>query len=300
MEGMISGALSFVKGHPYLFTNVCSLIICLLTACLLGRPGRLIILGGLLSTPSFYLIALFENEYWNPVRIWGWVVGIEDVLCSFDVGAMALIPCACMFGRRLLWNEGRRTVLLRYFFLGALNSVLFLVLVFMGLGGMTSLVLTYLLMMAILQIVRWRLWPLSVAGLLGFTFIYYVIVRVYFWYWPDFINQWNFGSIWGRPVAGLPLGEIAWAGAFGFFWPLFVGYVLEARLIPQLGSSICSEQSGTVADSRTGVACEEIVLKRAERSRLGFDELSRAETLSLRGLPEDASPSNSKGSLFRK
>ena len=66
--------------------------------------------------------------------------------------------------------------------------------------------------------------------------------------WPGFITQWNPEGIWGAVVLGLPRGEIAWAFAFGAFWPVFVGYVFDVRIERR------ERASGRVARLEPGMA----------------------------------------------
>ena len=227
---MADAFLTFVGAHPYLFTNILSLLICLGVAFGLRPQGKLILMGGLLSLPCFYLLAFFEDKYWNPVRIWNWAVGIEDILCSFDVGALVLIPAAVLFRNSISWGNRSDRAVKRFLAAGGAASALFLLLILSGLGPMGALIGTDLLMAFGLLLFRFRLWPLCLSGILGFPVLYYLIVRVYFLYWPGFIVQWNPEGPWGKVLLGLPMGEIAWAMAFGSFWPLFVGYVLDVRI----------------------------------------------------------------------
>ena len=222
--------LRFVGAHPYFFTNVLSLLICLSVAFWLRPQGKLVLIGGILNLPCFYLLAFFEDKYWNPVRIWNWAVGIEDILCSFDVGALVLIPSTVLFRNSMSWENWSDHTMKRFLLAGAATSVLFLLLIFLGLEPMGALIGTILLTAFGLLLFRFRLWPLCLSGILGFPVLYYLIVRVYFLYWPGFIAQWNPEGPWGKILLGLPMGEIAWAIAFGGFWPLFVGYVLDLRV----------------------------------------------------------------------
>jgi predicted secreted hydrolase len=227
---MAGGLSTLVGAHPYLFANVLSLGICLGAALALRPQGRLILTGGLLSLPCFYLLAFFDDSYWNPVRIWDWRLGIEDALCAFDAGALALVPPALVLRNSLSWRRRSARTLRRFLLAGAAASALFLLLLSSGLGPMGALVASNLAMAVGLLCHRVRLWRLGLCGILGFPLLYCLIVRVYFLCWPGFITQWNPEGPWGSVLLGLPSGEIAWAVAFGGFWPLFVGYVLAVRV----------------------------------------------------------------------
>ncbi len=222
--------LTFVQTHPYLFTNVLSLVICLGVAFGLRPQGNLVLIGGLLNLPCFYLLAFFEGKYWNPVRIWNWAGGIEDILRSFDVGALVLIPSVVLFRNSISWGNWSNHAVKRFLLAGAMVSTLFILLILLGSGPMGSLIGTTLITAFGLFLLRFHLWPLCLSGIIGFPVLYYLIVRVYFLYWPGFIAQRNPEGAWGKVLPGLSTGEIAWAVAFGGFWPLFVGHVLDLRI----------------------------------------------------------------------
>jgi hypothetical protein len=230
MSSMTQTLVTTFQSYPYLFTNIISLILCILVSTLLGRQGKIIILSGLLSTPPFFLSAAFEVEYWNPVRLGGWVTGLEDALCSFDVGAMAWIPVALLFNRTMnidiKWNRFCRN----YSVLGIL-SLGFFVLFILRFDALTSLLATYIVLITVLLLLHPHLWQISIVGGLGFSVLYVLIVKFYFLLWPDFVSQWKVNNFWGELIWGLPRGEIAYAFSFGFFWPLFIGYVFNISLI---------------------------------------------------------------------
>jgi predicted secreted hydrolase len=229
---LIDVFLTFFGAHPFLFTNIFSLGFCLGVASSIRPAGRMVLMGGLMNLPCFYLITLLEGNYWTPVRLGNWAVGIEDALCSFDVGALVLIPAVVLFRNSIIWENWNSRALGRFLFGGGAASALFLLLIPFGLSPMSALVGTCSLMALGLFIIRLRLWPLGMSGLFGFTVLYTLIVKAYFLLWPDFIKQWNPEGPWGVVLLGLPAGEIAWAVAFGAFWPLFVGFVFNIQLAP--------------------------------------------------------------------
>ncbi len=239
---------ALVGAYPYLFATVLGLVICLAAAVALRPQWTLILGGGLLNTTCFHLLVYFEDVYWSPVRLFDWPVGIEDVLCSFHVGALALIPMAVILRESLSWEHEIARPVRRYLLAGVPLPALFLVLMPLGLGPMGSLIATNLLATGGLLLARARLWPLCICGLAGFPLLYWLIVRTYFLLWPGFITQWNPEGIWGAVVLGLPRGEIAWAFAFGAFWPVFVGYVFDVRIERR------ERASGRVARLEPGMA----------------------------------------------
>jgi hypothetical protein len=228
------GFVEVVKGYPYLFANIMSLAVCLI-ASRMTPQGNMIIVSGLLSTPCFFLLAVPPwNEYWNPVRVGGWVLGVEDVLCSFDVGALAWLAAGAPFGLATSSRICHGGFFKRYAVLGSLTAGLFTLLWLVGLEAMTSLIATCFVVGAFLFALRRDLRFLALSGLIGFPILYSLIVSFYFRIWPDFAFQWKTHNFWGRAILGLPAGEVAWAVVFGFFWPLFVGHVCNVRLTGRL------------------------------------------------------------------
>ncbi len=60
-------------------------------AALAGAPKdhrRPMLLSGILSAPLALAAPTFVPVYWNPVRLFPYAVGIEDVVFSFSNGAM--------------------------------------------------------------------------------------------------------------------------------------------------------------------------------------------------------------------
>ncbi len=226
---MASVMLAYVAAHPYLFSNILSLLLCLGVASAVRPHGRLVLLGGVLSLPGF-LTELLDADYWNPVRVGRWAVGLEDALCAFDFGALALVPVVVLLRRSLSWEGWTICAARRSLLAGGALSALFLASMAAGLSPVTALITSAGLAAPALLAVRPALWPIGLTGLVGFPPLYYLIVRLYFAMWPDFITQWNQQGPWGTVVLGLPAGEIAWAIAFGALWPLFVGYVVNIRI----------------------------------------------------------------------
>jgi len=99
-----------------------------------------------------------------------------------------------------------------------------------GASSLTATVITFVLFGLSMLRLGGGLWQLGVAGLGGFTAIYFALTKVLFILSPGYINQWNAAGLWGPRVVGVPLDEIAAAAAFGLAWPLFAAYIFDTRL----------------------------------------------------------------------
>ncbi len=225
---------NFFRAYPYLIGGVMGFAALLVGTSRLSRAEhrRIAIRLGLMMLPNFLYSALVEQDYWNPRRLGGWILGVEDLLCSFDVGAAAFLPAVLVFGSRLdvpaggVPNRGRIGLVV------AVSTFLWLSQLWMGHSSMGTLIVTQSVLGLALVARRPDLWPLSVAGSAGFLFLYGTSVKAIFWAWPEFVTCWRSEWPWGELVYGLPLGELAWAASFGFFWPLFAGFVFDLRLAP--------------------------------------------------------------------
>jgi hypothetical protein len=225
--------LVLIQTHPYLFASALMIALCLVAGRVLltGEQFRAIVLSGLLGAPCFIFMPFLEDTYWTPRRAGRHALGFEDLLISFAVAVMAWLVVALFLRRRIRVVRRARGFHRRYSVAGLLSVGFFLGLCGAGIDAMVSLVLAYVAMVAILQIVRKDLWPVALTGLVAFPLLYLVVLRVDYWLWPGFISEWNQASVLGAALWGFPRGELLWAVAFGAYWPLFVGYTCNIRLV---------------------------------------------------------------------
>jgi hypothetical protein len=220
--------------YPYFFAGVFWLTGLLLVVRSLPEAShrRLIVRLGLLMIPNC-LFPLGHHwywiDYWNPTRVGGWMMGPEDVIFAFDIGATGCLAAIWLSRHRLIVAEQPVPRLGRLLAAGIPAQCAFLMLLSMGQSSMASAVLAMLVTVVPLLLLRPDLWRFSVAGGVGFSLFYCGIVKAVFWMWPEFVYCWKNTSPWGLLLFGIPLGEIAWAAGFGLCWPLFAGYVFDLR-----------------------------------------------------------------------
>jgi hypothetical protein len=227
---MVSYLIEIIEDYPYFFANILSSLI-LLTAgriFLSRQQWQLMILSGLLSVPCFPFLIFFEKEYWNPVRLGGWMLGIEDLFCSFWVAALAWFTVAMPLRNHIILNDQLRISWYRYRIICGISVILFLLLYLLEFGGMGSLLLTCGIVAILLLIRNRKLWPLFITGIFLYPVLYLVLLKYFYWIWPHFVKQWNPLSFWGgTSFLEIPRGEITWAVIFGAYWPLLMTYVLD-------------------------------------------------------------------------
>ena len=220
--------------YPYLFANVLWLggLLLAVRSLPLASHRRLLVRLGLVIIPNC-LFSLANHDYWDPVRVGGWILGPEDALFAFNVGAMGCLPAVWLYRHQLIVAEQPAPRVGRLLAVGIPAQCALLVLFRMGRSSMTAAILALLMAVIALLVLRPELWRFSAAGGIGFTAIYCGIVKGVFWIWPEFVSCWRSTPPWGLLLFGIPLGEIAWAAGFGLFWPLFAGFVFDLRVRDQ-------------------------------------------------------------------
>jgi hypothetical protein len=186
--------------------------------------------AGLLNGLTGPFSALLEGRYWSPVRVGGMSAGFEDVLIGFALGSTAWGVAVWPHRHRTLHHSGiggfasRLPRPLSYLFP-------FVGLHFLGLSWMSAFLATLLSVIIVELSLRPAMWPVALSGALLFPPLYVLYFTLVFALWPEFLLQWNPAPPWGRPVLGLPLGELVWSILFGGALPLIVASILGVRRI---------------------------------------------------------------------
>lgn len=200
--------LSLWRTYPYLWGTLILLGITFLGSRFYPRKQRpLIWQSGLANTPAFICVVFLEEAYWAPDRLGDYILGIEDVLISFVVGAMAWLVAAWPHRHRLGRDPDPGSSWRRYLWYSPPVAGVYFLLVAARLGPMTSLIVTLLLAWGAFLILRPDLWSLSLSGLLLFPLGYYPCVKMVYLIWPDSVHQWNLKLFWGNLIGGVPAGN---------------------------------------------------------------------------------------------
>jgi hypothetical protein len=183
---------------------------------------------GVLNACTFPFCALLEGDYWRPVRLGGWRLGLEDAIAAFVVGAVVWGVAIWPLRRRIRLQAGTFDIL-RRLRRPLLYLILFFILELFGLSWMTSFLATLLLMTVIELAQRPFMWPLALCGALMFVPLYFLYVTLILAIWPEALFQWNPAPPWGTRLLGIPAGELAWSLLFGAALPLIGASILDAR-----------------------------------------------------------------------
>jgi hypothetical protein len=226
---------AFLIDYSYILCSVAYIV----PVLVLGRftlpreQFRLIHYAGLANAPAGLFLYFLEGNYWTPGRIGGLRLGIEDFLISYAVGAMAWYLVALVWRRRLRLQLHWPAVLRRYLMAAIGCDLTYLVLVWDGVDPMTGLFLTCGPVAVALWWLRRENWPLALTGMIPFPLVWLLVVALTVSLFPEYLFKWNLAGQWGRPVLGVPAGEIVWAFVFGVFWPLFVGVIFDVEIVRQ-------------------------------------------------------------------
>lgn len=223
-------AIVLETAYPYLWASLVAAGVALALIALVPKHRYPMLVSGAISGSIAWCGFTLEDVYWSPSRVGGGAVGIEDFLMAAAVGSiswcLAALPSYLPF-HNLSW---RREVLAGRLIGGLTVGVA----VYLGfwLTGFPAMTLYLGIMSTVAAgILVWRpsLFPFAISGALGFSLFWIIMVTICFALWPDSVLVWNHASVWGQPIFDVPLGELAWAAAFGFSCPLFAAFVLDAQ-----------------------------------------------------------------------
>lgn len=256
--------MAFLARFPYLGMSLA--LFGLLLAGLLARPRqrKLALLSASLQAPFGLLSVFFVPDYWAPVRLFslGDGAGVEDLLFSFSAGGLAWLLATSPSGPRIEAAIEPRRVLVRFAAFAVPGVAAGALLWRSGLGPMGAALAVAVVSAAVLAFRQRGLLCLSAAGGAGFGILYSLVLAGAYALWPRFADQWTAAGSWGVSVLGLPLEEVVWATGGGAVWPLFVAWLVDARVAgPVPGrpaeasrrgeSAPYSERSAATGSSRT-------------------------------------------------
>ena len=222
----------FVATHPYLICNLLGLIPLSLLYFGLPKQRANIWMAGLIWVPLMPL-AIFHEDYWNPVRLGNLRWGVEDALYLFNVTALAWAVTAGFVSLRFRLSVPKLIDWRRLAELISLGVPLTVIMFQLSLSGMTIQLIVNIVIALWLIIRCWSCWPLAVSGILLLPAIFLIELKFWLAIWPDFINAWYPTEPWGSLIAGIPLGEIAFYLTSAIAFPLSVAFCRGAVVLPK-------------------------------------------------------------------
>ena len=228
---MIVETLAFFAGtYSYFVANLVGVAIFGFAWWLGKAQRRMIVITGLSLVPFFPFFVFFNGDYWNPARIGGVPVGLEDAMCNFLIGSVAWLaatwPWRDSIRAKVIWPLMAK----RGPYLAALGICVFLVFWFAGLDALTADSLANCFLAVVVILLRKDLWRIALCGLVTYAPVYCLHLKLVFLVTPDFALVWNQSNFWSTTVLGLPIGEIVAAGAMGCAFPTLAAYIFNARI----------------------------------------------------------------------
>lgn len=216
---------------------------CLAGLFFVSREREKILISAILSMPAACTAVLFVPEYWKPIRITQYSVGIEDIIFSFATGGIVWIFVSFSVGRNFSYNMALSTLIKRYLALVALGVFFIYILNRSTKWGVMAEALVGIIIIGLILLMRFRFksWRIALAGSLLFTLYYSIIMGISLKLFPHMILFWNNNNLWGLSVFNVPLEEIVWAFGYGAVWPLAMAYVFNLNISerdPKTASSV--------------------------------------------------------------
>lgn len=225
--------MEILKTYPYFFANLPMLILCAVFPMLLrdGKAMRTAYYSGLGCMPCSLAALLYNDRYWQPVRLGLLPYGIEDLMFAYIVGIMIWMSVWWLLHEELLIGAASiPKAIVRLLPVGAVSGVLAAALYAAGIDPMTTVLAAGCALVISLLCWRKSLWKLSAAGGIIFPLFYIPIMNLHFHFWPQYALYWNPRGPWAGLFLGIPVGEVIWSIMFGALWPALVAIALNIRL----------------------------------------------------------------------
>jgi len=206
-----------------------SLALTLAVTLLFSAPRRRFILLSACCASPAVINAYLMPGYWDPILIWKWGVGLEDVLTMFTAGGLSWLLASWPYSQRLVLPS---TLKLRYTRFTLCLLVYYSGSLLFWLGGLPSwqclLAAQYLIGLVVLGLQR-QFWLLAAWGGLSYLVVHVFWLKGTLVLWPHFLGQWQLADLGGL-VWGIPLTEWVWAFGIGFTIPQIMAFIFDVRL----------------------------------------------------------------------
>jgi len=218
--------MQLIVTYTYLSASIVLIGVFVVAYTLNPAHRRIGLVSAALSASYSLFAVFFVPAYWEPIQVFRFFVGPEDLLFSFATGGTVWILLAGSYyaiPERLC----RRTSGIRYAWVTAAFLGGWLVVYLAGLPIMwAALVAGFGLWCFLLARDKAAL-AVSLRSAANFTIGYTLFVAAILCVSPDFVRSWTASGLFGMSVLGVPLEEMLWAVEFGAVWPLLIAYFLD-------------------------------------------------------------------------
>lgn len=227
--------------YPYLVISLALLTISMTGYWVFPKRRRALLLSGLLSIPFSLTTFYFVPEYWQPVRLFDFPLGIEDIFFSFSTGMMAWLLMEIRHGNAIS-ETGWSKVLTRYLKVLSLGIAMIFLMRQIPIMVMNQALIGIIIIGVILSWNRWRALPAALLTGAVFSLFYTLFLAVSFVIFPDFSIQWTHSNLFGFSILGIPVEESLWAFIFCVCWVIVMVFVFNTKI------SVLSGLKRTVAN----------------------------------------------------
>ena len=215
--------------YPYLVTSLVLLTIAMTGYCVFRKHRRALFMSGLFSMPCSLTTFYFVPEYWQPVRLFDFLLGIEDIFFSFSSGMLAWFLMVVRPGE-VVSETGWSKVLPRYFKVLVLGIATTLLMQQIPIMVMNQALVGIIIIGLILSWNRWRALPSALLTGVVFSLFYTLLLAFMFANFPEFSIQWTHSNLFGLSVMGIPVEESIWACIFGVCWVIVMVFVFNTEI----------------------------------------------------------------------
>lgn len=170
---------------------------------------------------------LFVPEYWNPPSLFGLAqktgFDIESIIFAFAIGGIAAVIYETIFKVKYspvpLKERLRSVHKLHYFFLSLTPLTFLLLWLFTRINPIYSAIIAMFIGGVGAIVCRRDLTKKILGGGIIFLGLYFLFFYAFNWAFPGYIEQvWNFSTISGILVLGIPIEELLFALTLGMLW----------------------------------------------------------------------------------
>ncbi|MCX7020074.1 MAG: lycopene cyclase domain-containing protein [Candidatus Sumerlaeota bacterium] len=221
---MINNILSV---YPYLGLCAGMALVYAFVLLLFRKMWKISLLSGLLATPFALTSWGCVPEYWNPHRLINIMrTGIEDVIISFVLGALAALMGFSLFRRRIVFRNSMGAAIIRYLSISVVGVAIGMPFYFLGVRPSTTGFISTSCALVLLLYLRPDLWPCALCAGMGYCMVYIPVLSAAYYFWPHFALQWNHANLWGEWFGHIPIDEFIWALTTAAASCSFMAYVL--------------------------------------------------------------------------
>lgn len=214
--------------YPYLFTSLVLFIVSMTGYWFLSKHRRTLLISGLFSAPCSLTTFYFVPDYWHPVRLFDFTLGIEDMLFSFSTGMMAW-SIITIRHRKIVSETTCFRVLWRYCKVLLLGLAMILLARQIPTTVMNQALIGIIIIGVILSWNRWHVLPSAILTGVMFAIFYTLFLAIIFFIFPGFSAQWNHPNLFGFSMLNIPIEECLWAFIFGTCWVIAMVFVLNTK-----------------------------------------------------------------------